>query len=338
MSDREPLHIHRDYDFGGPVDWDALAERIGPEVLRRRVARQNLHYTSAVVRAKRFLSRQLVKIAAEWAFRLSGLYGLGHRNFRDLHIVQHRFEVPGWPADLEGLRVLQLSDLHLDLDPGLVPVVVDLLSDESLQYDLAVVTGDFRDSTYGDFTESLRLTREVVEALRPPVFGVLGNHDYIDMAPVLEDMGMTMLLNESVRVQLNGRASGVWLTGIDDPHLYRTGMVARAASAIPEDERGAAIFLSHAPEAFAEAGAAGFKVFLCGHTHGGQICLPGGHPLLTHCRAPRFCARGGWRYGEMHGYTTTGTGGCGAALRLNCPPEIVLHTFFRSTDLNPDGT
>jgi len=67
---------------------------------------------------------------------------------------------------------------------------------------------------------------------------------------------------------------------------------------------------------------------LAGHTHGGQICLPGGTPLLT-AGGPRRFARGSWRYAEMIGYTSAGAGTCIVEARLNCPPEITLHRLCK---------
>jgi len=298
-----------------------MAARMGADELQRRVARQNLHYTSKAVRAKRFLSRQLVKIAAEWFFFLTGLSPVGRRNFRDIQVRTEPIVCPKRPLELKGLRLLQISDLHLDLDPGLAEVVVERL--DGITADAALLTGDFRNATYGDFHPALEQTRKIIEALSMPAFGILGNHDYIEMVPGLEEMGVRMLINEAVRVEAGG--GSFWMAGIDDPHLYQTHNLARACREIPEDAF--SILLSHSPETYAEAAAHGFDAFFCGHTHGGQICWPGGTPILTHCPAPRRCARGPWVEGAMQGYTTTGTGGCGTALRFHCPPEIVIHVF-----------
>jgi len=64
---------------------------------------------------------------------------------------------------------------------------------------------------------------------------------------------------------------------------------------------------------------------LCGHTHGGQIRLPGGIPLMTNADCPRrFCA-GPWRHCHLQGYTSLGTGSSIIAARFNCPPEMTIH-------------
>jgi len=69
---------------------------------------------------------------------------------------------------------------------------------------------------------------------------------------------------------------------------------------------------------------------LCGHTHGGQICLPGGVPLLTDADCPRALARGAWKYHNLIGYTSVGAGSCIVDVRLNCPPEVTLHRLVCS--------
>jgi predicted MPP superfamily phosphohydrolase len=85
--------------------------------------------------------------------------------------------------------------------------------------------------------------------------------------------------------------------------------------------------LSHTPEVYRQAAHAGYDAFLCGHTHGGQICLPGGIPLTLDARCPRRLGRGAWRHQSMQGYTSAGAGTSIVNLRFNCPPEITLHTL-----------
>ena len=70
-------------------------------------------------------------------------------------------------------------------------------------------------------------------------------------------------------------------------------------------------------------------MMLCGHTHGGQICLPGGIPIRTEAASPRSFVRGSWQDGEMIGYTSAGAGTCIVDARLNCPPEVTLHQLQR---------
>jgi len=141
------------------------------------------------------------------------------------------------------------------------------------------------------------------------------------MVPALEDMGITMLLNEAVPLRRGG--DRLHLAGIDDAHYYRVDNMEKAAAQIPDGE--ASILLSHTPEIFRQAAHAGFDVLLCGHTHGGQICLPGAIPITLDSALPRSLGSGAWKYHEMLGYTSVGAGSSIVAVRINCRPEITLH-------------
>ena len=83
--------------------------------------------------------------------------------------------------------------------------------------------------------------------------------------------------------------------------------------------------MSHTPEIYRQAAHADFDLLLSGHTHGGQICLPGAIPLTLDSTLPRRMGSGSWRYGRMIGYTSVGVGSSIVAARINCPPEITLH-------------
>jgi predicted MPP superfamily phosphohydrolase len=157
------------------------------------------------------------------------------------------------------------------------------------------------------------------------MFGVLGNHDTIRMVPGLEGMSIRMLLNESVVIERGGHR--VHLAGIDDAHFYRVDNIEKAADAIPQEDF--SILLSHTPEIYRQAAHAGFDLLLSGHTHGGQICLPGGIPITLDAAVPRSLGSGAWKYGTMAGYTSVGAGSSVVPVRFNCPPEITLH-YLRS--------
>jgi predicted MPP superfamily phosphohydrolase len=194
-----------------------------------------------------------------------------------------------------------------------------------LRYDLCVLTGDYRGKTYGPFAEALAGVARVRAHLSGPIFGVLGNHDTIRMVPELEDMGIRMLLNEALPIERAGER--IHLAGIDDAHFFRVDNLEKAAEGIPPGEF--SLLLSHTPEIYRQAAHAGFDAILCGHTHGGQICLPGGVPITLDSNLPRRLGAGAWRYGQMAGYTAVGTGSSVVAVRLNCPPEITLHRLER---------
>jgi predicted MPP superfamily phosphohydrolase len=134
-------------------------------------------------------------------------------------------------------------------------------------------------------------------------------------------MGIRMLLNESLALQREDES--IHIAGIDDAHYYRVDNIEKSANDIPSEA--ASILLSHTPEIYRQAAHAGFDVMLCGHTHGGQICLPGGIPLTLDSRCPRYMGSGSWSYHTMTGYTSVGAGTSIVSVRLNCPPEATLH-------------
>jgi predicted MPP superfamily phosphohydrolase len=151
-------------------------------------------------------------------------------------------------------------------------------------------------------------------------WGILGNHDAIEEVPYLERLGIRMLVNESVALERDGQQ--LWLVGLDDPHFYGTHDFQRALSGVPA--AACKIGLIHSPEISAEAKRHGIALYLAGHTHGGQLCLPGGHAPYQNARCPARLARGEWREGRMVGYTSVGAGSSGLPARLNCDPEIAL--------------
>jgi uncharacterized protein len=260
-----------------------------------------------------------VRSLIRFSLKLTGLYGRGNRNTERIVIRHHDIPLDGLPVRFEGFTILQLSDLHLDMNPGAMRRLVELL--KQITYDICVLTGDLRGETFGPFDAALECLAQVRTQLKPLVYGVLGNHDSIRMVPALENMGIRMLMNECETIECGGQR--IHLAGIDDAHLYGTHNIEKAAGEIPSGE--CAILLSHTPEVYRQAAHAGFGLMLSGHTHGGQVCLPGSIPLTLFSVLPRRMGAGPWRYGPMSGYTSRGVGSCLVPVRFNCPPEITLH-------------
>jgi predicted MPP superfamily phosphohydrolase len=125
-----------------------------------------------------------------------------------------------------------------------------------LQYDICVLTGDYRGKTYGPFEKCLEIIDELQAQLKGPVYGVLGNHGSIRMAPSLEAMGICMLFNECEPIVRNGQC--IFLAGVDDPHFYRADDMEKAASQIPSDAF--SILLAHTPEVYDRAMSARFDL------------------------------------------------------------------------------
>lgn len=262
-----------------------------------------------------------------WGLKAAGLYARGYRNFLDVRIKRMEHQPRGWPKTLDGFRILQLSDLHIDLDPALQTVLRPLLP--SIECELAVITGDFWEGAGQHPAGALEDLQELLSLIGEPAYGrygILGNHDSLPLAAALEKMGLPMLLNDAVELGNGGEQFA--LAGVDDAYFFGTDDIQRAASRCPDGLP--RILLSHSPQLARQAEEADFCLMLSGHTHGGQICLPGGTAILSMEGIPSQVFRGPWQRGPMIGYTTTGTGSCHVPVRYNCPPEIVVHTLRAS--------
>ena len=255
--------------------------------------------------------------------KLTGLYWRGRRNAERIRVVHNEVRVKELPPLFDGFTILHISDMHVDMNEGAMSRLIELVG--GLQYDLCALTGDYRAKTFGPFDATLNGLARVRAHLIGPVYGVLGNHDTIQMIPGLEAMGIRMLLNESEAIVRGNQQ--IHLAGIDDAHYYRVDNIEKTASKIPDGEF--SILLSHTPEIFRQAAYADFNLLLSGHTHGGQICLPGSIPITLDSVLPRRLGAGAWQFHDMIGYTSVGAGSCIVAVRLNCPPEITLHHLRR---------
>ncbi|MCF6289456.1 MAG: CDP-archaeol synthase [Desulfobacterales bacterium] len=258
-------------------------------------------------------------------FKLLNLYDRGARNCHDIRIQEQEYRFADLPGPFDSFRIMLLTDLHLDGTKDLNELLIDKI--KGLEVDLCLIGGDIRPEMFGSSGPSLRRLRALLGHVhsRHGILGVLGNHDCIEMVPDLEEAGILMLVNDSAAIERQGEK--IWIIGIDDPHYYKVHDLGLAFKKVPGD--GFKIFLAHSPEAYAEAIKFSPRLYLCGHTHGGQICLPNGKPIFTHSRAPRFTAAGPWVYLEMSGYTSRGVGTSGIPLRFNCPGEISLITLKR---------
>jgi len=268
------------------------------------------------------------RMVITWFFKAAGLYHQGMLNALEIYLKQETFSFPSLPRSFNGYRILLLTDLHMDGLKGLTDVLINKIKD--LEVDLCLIGGDIRMEIYGPVNRSIVRLRRLCSHIKSKhgIFGVLGNHDCIEMVPDLEKAGMMMLVNDFQEIRQNEEK--IWLVGIDDPHYYKVHDLKMAFRGTPND--GFKIFLAHSPEAYNEATQYNTQLYLCGHTHGGQICLPGKGPLFTNSRAPRFTATGKWEYKGMKGYTSNGVGASGVPVRYNCPGEITLITLKSSSN------
>ncbi|MGH9887739.1 MAG: metallophosphoesterase [bacterium] len=244
-----------------------------------------------------------------------------------------RLDLPlrGLPDALGGLRVAQISDLHIGIQLR-APLLRRLIARvNALEPDLIVITGDIFDFDPSYIEEGCR----ELAALRAPlgVYAVLGNHDVYTgadkVAHGLETWTSIRLLRDAwARIEFAGGAFA--LAGVEDPGRgwnERDGThdaLERLAAEIPADL--ARVLLIHRPSWFMQAARLGFPLSLAGHTHGGQIALPfpGQHHNVS--RLISRWTRGLFRDADTGAllYVNRGLGVAGPPVRLNCAREISL--------------
>jgi predicted MPP superfamily phosphohydrolase len=157
------------------------------------------------------------------------------------------------------------------------------------------------------------------------VVGVMGNHDRYSVAKVLDGIGVEMLINENTSIEKADEK--IHIAGIDDCHYYGTDDMQLTGEGI--DGGSFKVMIGHSPERLAEAQADGYDLYLAGHTHAGQVCLPGGTQIVKGASLPRKYLKGKWHYGKMKGYTSYGAGTSGTPVRFFCEPEVAIVTLRR---------
>ncbi len=304
-----------------------LPERLGVQALIRR--RLEVALRSRRARHEKIhttLWESFLILVLEAVLRLLGLHAQGVRNAKDLRLRGEEVFLPDLPPVLDGFRLLHLSDLHFGRTlPEHEEAVCRLL--EGVSADLCVITGDLRYGHYGPSDHVAPAVGRMLGGmrLRYGAYTVLGNHDTLVIGETLEEAGLRVLFNEGVAVGANGAV--LWLAGVDDPHFFRLNdMDAALHGAQPDAFR---ILLAHTPECAEEAARKGIRLYLCGHTHGGQIRLPILGAIKINARCPRERVLGRWEIGKMIGFTSSGLGSTDALVRFGCPPEAVLFTLRR---------
>jgi len=306
---------------------EILGQRVDSSLLQKRFQKETTKEKKVTDRAKKFFfneNRFSFRSLFRSALKVTGLLERGRRNALNLQVTGNEVWIPKLPIAFDGYRILHLSDMHLDANAGLAGAMQDTLAD--IEYDICLISGDFRARSFGPIDACLRQFQQIRPLIKTDVYATLGNHDSILMVPGLEAMGVKLLLNESVRIEKSGH--GLSLVGIDDPHYFQGDDLVKACGDIVPGER--TVLLVHSPEVIPMASKMGVDLYLCGHTHGGQICLPGGFPIVSNSRSSRRFSAGAWQYREMQGYTSRGSGVSIVDVRFNCPPEITVHTLRSS--------
>jgi predicted MPP superfamily phosphohydrolase len=264
----------------------------------------------------------LVMLVATWG------YVAGHRRLRVSPLI---VSLPGLPPELDGLRVVHLSDLHLGplADRAALGDVVARVAE--IDPDLVVVTGDIVDSKRTDLDTWMPALADI--RARHGVYAILGNHDDgagLDRvaAALARHTPWTLLRDTVAPVTIDGAT--VWLMGLE----YRDPAASMAAlpdvvARVPDGA--AAILLCHHPAIYEAAARLGIPLTLAGHTHGGQLAVPGfprlnpARILMTGYDAGTFA-----RHGTLL-HVNRGLGVSGQRIRVGAPREITVVTLLAPT-------
>lgn len=252
-----------------------------------------------------------------WAAKLSrvlGLQGVVRQCSTTVALTRDRGDAPP-------LRIAFASDFHAGPTTDERTLETACTALDALEPDILLLGGDFV-SVRATYIDDLapRLAR-----IRAPLgkFAVLGNHDvranHAQVAAGLRQAGVELLLNRNVR--LPAPHDDVWICGLDDPTSGRA-----AADAALADASGIRVVLMHSPDGLLALDQSGFDVALCGHTHGGQIALPSGRPIVVpHGRLSRRFAAGEYPLGDGGVLIVSRGVGCSTLpARLFSPPEVHL--------------
>ncbi len=307
---------------------DDLESTLDPELVSRFGDRMGIYHLSQRVLRETETFRdpyrhrdleEVLPVASilKMLLRLLRLWSRGAANSLAFEINENVVYLKRLPEAFAGFRVLHLTDLHLGSNAELVPMLLRAL--DGLEYDLCIFTGDYS-LGYSDSPGLKPLMQQLRQAINTDILAVLGNHDSIFMVPWMEDLGIRVLLNESVTI--DRASSSLVIAGVVDYHRFRLSNLEKALAGT---EGKLILLLNHSPEQYRQAAYAGVDLYLAGHTHGGQICLPNGFAPKLNIECGRQVGKGTWQFKQMQGYTSRGVGTALVNVRFNCPPEIVIH-------------
>jgi predicted MPP superfamily phosphohydrolase len=250
----------------------------------------------------------------------------------EIDIAHRTFFLRNLPPAFDGFRIVQFSDIHLEQyteDFFLRDVVARV---NALAPDLLLITGDFisRGPMAVDLSYSgAARCAEILSTLTcPQRFGILGNHDAIVGSRIIRDHmennGLPLLVNQHVRIERSGQH--IFLAGLDDVSFGNPNL----SLAVPEKPDAPVILMVHEPD-FAlhileHRRAPLIDLILSGHTHGGQVRIPGLRPMALPPFGKIF-PEGRYVLDNMQLYVNRGIGTVGVPFRLNCPPEITVATL-----------
>lgn len=244
-----------------------------------------------------------------------------------LDVTRHEVFLPHLPKEYEGFVIAHLTDLHRGAPTPDSVIQQAITLAQAAQPDVVVVTGDFVER----FPEDAEPVAKMLKTLTPRygIWGCLGNHDYaIDAGLVTAHLEQHCTL-KMLRNSATELAPGLWISAIDDI-MYGQPDTKAALANVPEDA--SLIFLTHNPRGVLEVSKRSC-VALAGHTHGGQVVLPG-FPAPVPSGMNGFPMVAGWGvFGDANLYISRGVGMSSLPIRFNCRPEVALVTLRRGTEV-----
>lgn len=230
------------------------------------------------------------------------------------------------------IRLLHISDLHVEYLTKREAQVLAFI--KQAQPDLIVISGDYVNLSYNRDPQTLAQVQDLLSQIEAPygVYAVLGSPP-VDLpetvVPLFADLPMVLMRGEWRKVGV-GNGHSLSIIGLDCTHNLAVDrerlakLVETAPTDVPQ------LLLFHSPEMMPEAAAHGIDLYLCGHTHGGQVRLPLIGPLLTSSQLGRRFVMGHYKLGRTHLYVSRGIGLEGLSaprVRFLCPPEMTLVTI-----------
>lgn len=287
---------------------------------------------------RRFSRRAFLRLAglgAAGAVLGGAVYTRGVEPER-LEVTRLTLELPRLAPEFDGYCIVQVSDLHVDswMTPERLAESFETVNDQAA--DLVAVTGDFATQRVEVHPIHSALAATLGSLAAPDgVFAVLGNHDHwtvpTDLRRLLAGSGVVELPN-TYHTLRRGEAQ-LHLAGIDD-YMEGHDRLDLVLEELPE--AGAAVLLAHEPD-FAEISAptGRFDLQLSGHTHGGQVRIPGAGATVLPPYGELY-PMGHYRPAGMHLYTNRGLGMTAPRIRFNCRPEVTVITLRAPRKEEPD--
>jgi hypothetical protein len=284
---------------------------------------------------RRFLETTTLGMAA--APFVAGAYGMFYGRL-NLEITHRRIKIPRLPSAFEGLRMAQLSDIHIGPFMTAEEIRRYVGITNQLKADLVALTGDF--VTWAANTQSAVV--DALAGLKAPlgVYGCLGNHE---MWAEVEDSITRLFARRGIRMLrgeqalLRSGAEVINLIGVDfqsrspmgprGQRLVREYLVGVQRLIVPNT---ANILLSHNPNTFDRAAELGIDLSLAGHTHGGQVTLEFIHRDLSPSRLITPYVKGWFQKPGGQLYVNCGIGTIGVPIRFGAPPEVTVYELVRS--------